>query len=192
MATPWSSHSAPGAPPHAPPHVDRSFWVGFAFTKYYYNVLGQSPDQVYRFYHDVSVIGRPTAAVGGAGMDFVSTLKGINAKIVKTTDMAAAEITAVDSHESGDGGIAVHVRGHITGRRGGSRRGFLQSFILAPQAPCGFFVRQDVLRYVAHDDDACTGHEQDGARQQEENGCIYCLHLKDCTMASTSQAAAAA
>lgn len=128
--------AAPGSTP--PAQV-----VGNAFVQQYYNILHQSPDLVYRFYHEASRIGRPAST--GAEMDTVTTMEAINEKIM-SMDIARAEIRGVDAQESLCGGVTVLVTGHLTGKDDVCRE-FAQSFFLAPQEK-GYFVLNDILRYV--------------------------------------------
>ncbi|XP_052152456.1 nuclear transport factor 2-like [Oryza glaberrima] len=139
---PPPSAAAPGSPPSAQV-------VGNAFVHQYYNILHQSPDLVHRFYQDGSRIGRP-ASPAAAEMDTVTTMEAINAKIV-SMDIVRAEIKAVDAQESLGGGVTVLVTGHLT-RSDDVRREFSQSFFLAPQEK-GYFVLNDILRYVGGEGD---------------------------------------
>nr|CAH66639.1 OSIGBa0140A01.7 [Oryza sativa] len=139
---PPPSAAAPGSPPSAQV-------VGNAFVHQYYNILHQSPDLVHRFYQDGSRIGRP-ASPAAAEMDTVTTMEAINAKIV-SMDIVRAEIKAVDAQESLGGGVTVLVTGHLTGSDD-VRREFSQSFFLAPQEK-GYFVLNDILRYVGGEGD---------------------------------------
>ncbi|KAL8141884.1 hypothetical protein V2J09_014916 [Rumex salicifolius] len=53
--------------------------VGNAFVEQYYQILHQSPEQVFRFYQDSSVLSRPD---GNGVMTSVTTMQGINEKII--------------------------------------------------------------------------------------------------------------
>jgi Ras GTPase-activating protein-binding protein 1 len=66
-------------------------------------------------------------------------------------DIVRAEIKAVDAQESLGGGVTVLVTGHLTGSDD-VRREFSQSFFLAPQEK-GYFVLNDILRYVGGEGD---------------------------------------
>lgn len=55
--------------PPAPPSAQV---VGNAFVEQYYHILHHSPDLVYKFYHDSSVLSRPDAS---GVMTSVTTMK---------------------------------------------------------------------------------------------------------------------
>ncbi|XP_021720099.1 ras GTPase-activating protein-binding protein 1-like [Chenopodium quinoa] len=116
--------------------------VGNAFARQYYTILQQSPALVYRFYQDISKLGRP----GDDGvMGFTSTMDAINAKILSYGSLKA-DIKFVDAQESYNGGVIVLVTGSLI-YADESKRGFIQTFFLAPQDK-GFFVLNDMLRFV--------------------------------------------
>ncbi|XP_057961374.1 nuclear transport factor 2-like [Malania oleifera] len=118
--------------------------VGNAFVEQYYLILHQSPELVFRFYQDSSVLSRP----GQDGvMTSVTTMQGINEKILSFGyKNYKAEIVTADSQYSYKDGVVVFVTGSLTGKDD-VRRKFAQSFFLAPQDK-GFFVLNDVFRYV--------------------------------------------
>ncbi|KAJ4961751.1 hypothetical protein NE237_021661 [Protea cynaroides] len=118
--------------------------VGNAFVEQYYHILHQSPELVYRFYQDSSVLSRPEP---NGTMTSVSTMEAINAKIISLdyTDYKA-EIKTVDAQESFADGVIVLVTGWLTGKDN-VRMKFTQSFFLAPQDR-GYFVLNDIFRYV--------------------------------------------
>ncbi|RZR89548.1 hypothetical protein BHM03_00017293 [Ensete ventricosum] len=62
------------------------------------------------------------------------------------TSLGVPEIKKVNSQESHNGGVLVHVTGRLT-REDNVRRDFSQSFFLAPQE-MGYFVLNDILQYV--------------------------------------------
>ncbi|KAK9159925.1 hypothetical protein Syun_006266 [Stephania yunnanensis] len=150
--------------------------VGNAFVHQYYHILHQSPELVYRFYHDSSKLGRPGA---DGAMSSITTMQNYRSMDVGKTlvcspyiilvaneaanvwvDMQAinekilslgysdylAEIKTVDAQESYNGGVLVLVTGYLTGKDG-VKRNFTQSFFLAPQDR-GYFVLNDIFRYV--------------------------------------------
>ncbi|XP_057517331.1 nuclear transport factor 2-like [Amaranthus tricolor] len=118
--------------------------VGNAFVEQYYHILHQSPEQVYRFYQDSSVLSRPDS---NGVMTSVMTMQGINEKILSLNYKDyMAEIKTADAQQSYGSGVIVLVTGYLTGRDN-VRKKFAQSFFLAPQEK-GFFVLNDVFRYV--------------------------------------------
>ncbi|KAK1259934.1 hypothetical protein QJS04_geneDACA023340 [Acorus gramineus] len=126
----------------APPSAQM---VGNAFVHQYYHILHQSPELVHRFYQDVSKLGRPEAT---GVMSSVTTMQAIDKKITSMDYVEyRAEIKTVDAQESLDGGFLVLVTGQLTGKDE-VRRSFTQSFFLAPQEKGGYFVLNDIFRYV--------------------------------------------
>ncbi|XP_026377483.1 ras GTPase-activating protein-binding protein 2-like [Papaver somniferum] len=121
--------------------------VGNAFVEQYYHILHKSPELVFRFYQDASVLSRP----GPNGvMSTVSTMNAINQKILSlnSTDYKA-EIKTADAQYSHVDGVIVLVTGCLTGKDNVGRK-FTQSFFLAPQEK-GYYVRNDVFRYLDED-----------------------------------------
>ncbi|PRQ25462.1 putative nucleotide-binding alpha-beta plait domain, NTF2-like domain-containing protein [Rosa chinensis] len=117
--------------------------VGNAFVLQYYHILEQSPEHVYRFYQDDSKFGRPE---DNGMMKTVTTMDIINRKIVENGKLSANVVT-VDAQESFNRGVFVLVTGFIIGKDN-LRKKFTQSFFLAPQEKGGFYVLNDVFRYV--------------------------------------------
>lgn len=126
--------------------------VGNAFVQQYYHILHQSPELVFRFYQDISKLGRPE---DDGTMSLTTTMQGINEKILSLNygDLSA-EIKSVDAQESFNGGVQVLVTGYLTGKDN-FMRNFSQSFFLAPQDR-GYFVLNDIFRYIEN------GDQQDG------------------------------
>ncbi|KAK9138409.1 hypothetical protein Sjap_009003 [Stephania japonica] len=129
--------------------------VANAFVHQYYHILHQSPELVYRFYHDSSKLGRPGA---DGAMSSITTMQDINEKILSLgySDYLA-EIKTVDAQESYNGGVLVLVTGYLTGKDG-VKRNFTQSFFLAPQDR-GYFVLNDIFRYVEDDQYYDVNHD---------------------------------
>ncbi|KAK3037966.1 hypothetical protein RJ639_030671 [Escallonia herrerae] len=118
--------------------------VGNAFVEQYYRILHQSPELVYKFYQDSSVLSRPES---DGTMTSVSTMDAINRKIQALEyKNYKAEIKTADAQESYQAGVIVLVTGCLTGKDN-VRRKFSQTFFLAPQEK-GYFVLNDVFRYV--------------------------------------------
>ncbi|KMS97102.1 hypothetical protein BVRB_7g178840 [Beta vulgaris subsp. vulgaris] len=128
--------------------------VGNAFARQYYSILHTSPALVYRFYQDVSQLGR----VGdGGAMGSTTSMDAIDQKI-QSYGSLKADIKFVDAQESYNGGVIVLVTGSMI-NADDSRRAFTQTFFLAPQDK-GFFVLNDIFRYV--EDDCLPNEHQDG------------------------------
>ncbi|XP_027767570.1 putative G3BP-like protein isoform X2 [Solanum pennellii] len=133
--------------------------VGNAFVQQYYHILHHSPGLVFRFYQDISKLGRPE---DDGSMSITSTMQAINDKILSLNYADfRAEIKSVDSQESFNGGVHVLVSGYLTGKDN-LIRNFSQTFFLAPQDR-GYFVLNDMFRYVeiANQQDAVQVPETD-------------------------------
>ncbi|KAF5457644.1 hypothetical protein F2P56_021732 [Juglans regia] len=131
-----------------PPTTPSAQVVGNAFVEQYYHILHQSPELVYRFYQDSSVLSRPDS---NAVMTSVTTMQGINEKILSLDYKDyKAEIKTADAQKSYKDGVTVLVTGCLTGKDN-LRRRFTQSFYLAPQDN-GYFVLNDVFRYIDEDE----------------------------------------
>lgn len=118
--------------------------VGNAFVEQYYHILHHSPEEVYRFYQESSVVSRPES---DGGMKSVTTTQDINDMILSMDyNKYKAEIKTADAQESYEKGVIVLVTGCLTGIDNLKRK-FTQSFFLAPQDN-GFFVLNDVFRYI--------------------------------------------
>ncbi|XP_074569954.1 nuclear transport factor 2-like [Curcuma longa] len=120
--------------------------VGNAFVQQYYLILQQSPELVHRFYQENSKLIRPDA---NGEMSLVTTIQAINQKVL-SMGVVRAETKTVDAQESLGGGVTVLVTGYLTGADS-VKRGFTQSFFLAPQDK-GFFVLNDTFRFVEEDE----------------------------------------
>ncbi|XP_010323093.1 nuclear transport factor 2 isoform X3 [Solanum lycopersicum] len=118
--------------------------VANAFVQQYYHILHHSPGLVFRFYQDISKLGRPEE---DGSMGITTTMQAINDKILSLNygDLRA-EIKSVDAQESFNGGVHVLVTGYLTGKDN-LVRNFCQTFFLAPQDR-GYFVLNDMFRYV--------------------------------------------
>ncbi|KAJ6841624.1 putative G3BP-like protein [Iris pallida] len=116
-----------------PPHV-----VGNAFVHQYYHVLLTSPDLVHRFYQDSSILTRPNSDE--------EITPAINDKLL-SYNFNRSEIESIDSQASYHSGVMIVVTGCLTGNDN-SRRKFTQSFFLAPQDNGGFFVLNDIFRFL--------------------------------------------
>ncbi|KAL9427207.1 hypothetical protein AB3S75_029411 [Citrus x aurantiifolia] len=118
--------------------------VGNAFVEQYYHILHSTPELVFRFYQDSSVLSRPDS---NGVMTSVTTMEGINQKVLSLDyKNYKAEIKTADAQNSHKEGVTVLVTGCLTGKDN-LRRKFAQSFFLAPQDN-GYFVLNDVFRYV--------------------------------------------
>ncbi|XP_042064116.1 nuclear transport factor 2-like [Salvia splendens] len=118
--------------------------IGNAFVEQYYHILHRSPELVYRFYQDASMLSRPDL---NGDMKTVTTMKSINEEICNLDyKNKKAEIKTADAQSSFKEGVIVLVTGCLTGKDN-MRRKFTQTFFLAPQDK-GYYVFNDVFRYV--------------------------------------------
>uniref|UniRef100_A0A166FJM6 NTF2 domain-containing protein n=1 Tax=Daucus carota subsp. sativus TaxID=79200 RepID=A0A166FJM6_DAUCS len=119
--------------------------VGHAFVQQYYLILHQSPALVHRFYKDISKLGRPE---DDGTTSITTTMSAINEKILSLNyGEFRAEIKTVDAQESLNTGVHVLVTGYLTGKDN-VVRDFAQTFFLAPQERGGYFVLNDMFRYL--------------------------------------------
>ncbi|XP_050226281.1 nuclear transport factor 2-like [Mercurialis annua] len=131
--------------------------IGNAFVEQYYHILHTSPEMVFRFYQDSSVMSRPD---DNGVMTSVTTMQGINEKILSLNFKDyKAEIKTADAQTSYNNGVTVLVTGCLMGKDSLKRR-FAQSFFLAPQN-VGYFVLNDVFRY-AEDSEPLENHPVNG------------------------------
>ncbi|PWA86682.1 nucleotide-binding alpha-beta plait domain-containing protein [Artemisia annua] len=134
--------------------------VGHAFVSQYYLILHQSPALVYRFYQDISRVGRPEE---DGSMSTTTTMEAINAKILSLNyGESRIEIKHVDAQESLSGGVHVLVTGYLTGKDD-IPKNFSQSFFLAPQDK-GYFVLNDIFRYTGN-----VTHQENANHHEEES-----------------------
>uniref|UniRef100_A0A5B6Z0H2 Putative G3BP-like protein isoform X2 n=1 Tax=Davidia involucrata TaxID=16924 RepID=A0A5B6Z0H2_DAVIN len=143
--------------------------VGNAFIQQYYHILHQSPGLVYRFYQDISKLGRPEE---NGTMSITTTMQAINEKILSLNyGEFRAEIKSVDAQESFDGGVHVLVTGYLMGKDDVIRN-FAQTFFLAPQDK-GYFVLNDIFRYVEdvnhHDGNQGSANEVEAPLTPEQD-----------------------
>ncbi|GLU00691.1 hypothetical protein SLE2022_180390 [Rubroshorea leprosula] len=118
--------------------------LGKFFVEQYYHILHHSPELVYKFYHDSSVLSRPD---NNGQMTSVTTMQGINEKILSLDyKNYKAEIQTADALNSYKEGVTVLVTGCLMGKDKLKRK-FAQSFFLAPKNN-GYFVLNDVFRYL--------------------------------------------
>ncbi|OVA00806.1 Nuclear transport factor 2 [Macleaya cordata] len=124
--------------------------VGKVFEREYYKYLHTSPNKIYEFYRESSVIWRPDDEANGV-MTSVTTLQGITDKILSTDYKGyKAEIKTTDTYLSDGGGVNILITGWLNGKNN-FRRKFIQSFFLAHRRSIkeySFFILNDVLRYV--------------------------------------------
>ncbi|TVU38066.1 hypothetical protein EJB05_11416, partial [Eragrostis curvula] len=120
--------------------------VGNAFVNQYYYTLRNTPEHAHRFYYDSSTLGREDS---NGNMTSVTTLDGISAQIMSTDYTGyVMELQTVDSQASHGGGVLILVAGSFT-TPDAVKKKFTQSFFLAPQENGGYFVLNDMFRFVS-------------------------------------------
>ncbi|KAL6186748.1 hypothetical protein ACLB2K_042867 [Fragaria x ananassa] len=128
------------------PPIPSAEIVGTAFVHQYYTILNQSPHEVYKFYSKDNLLSWPEA---DGTMATVDTVQAINEKIL-SLDCQSIHILTVDSQFSLANGVIVLVTGNIVGNDKVKRR-FTQTFFLATQETGGYFVLNDMFKFVIDD-----------------------------------------
>ncbi|XP_050373856.1 nuclear transport factor 2-like [Argentina anserina] len=130
------------------PPIPSAEMVGTAFVTQYYTILKESPREVYKFYSKDSLLSRPEA---DDTMTTVETVQAINEKIL-ALDCQRIHILTVDSQFSLANGVIVLVTGNIVGSDK-VKRMFTQTFFLATQETGGYFVLNDMFKFMIEEDD---------------------------------------
>ncbi|KAG9072137.1 hypothetical protein KI688_006361 [Linnemannia hyalina] len=153
MTTTTSNVSTP-ANGEAPPVASHE--VGMMFVHEYYTFLNKEPSRLHCFYNKQS-----TMSHGIQGED----TEDIHAKILALDfEDCKVLVSNVDSQTSLDGGIMIQVLGEMSNRGGPSQK-FVQTFFLAQQ-PKGFYVLNDIFRYLK-DDSEIEAEVVDEEQQQQ-------------------------
>ncbi|XP_029117068.1 nuclear transport factor 2 isoform X2 [Elaeis guineensis] len=120
--------------------------VGNAFIEQYYTILHRWPESAYKFYQDSSIISRPES---NGVMASATTMRDINDKILSMMDYKSYEVNILtaDSQSTYNEGVIVLVTGCLIGINKIPRK-FTQSFFLAPQKCGGFFILNDLFRFL--------------------------------------------
>ena len=123
--------------------------VGWLFVTQYYTFLNQNPGRLHCFFTKKSTM------VHGTEQEESSACFGQQQIHDKITSLnfqdAKVFVSNVDSQSSASGGILVQVLGELS-NNGGAWRKFAQTFFLAEQ-PNGYFVLNDIFRYLKNDDE---------------------------------------
>lgn len=129
-----------------PSLVPKTHHIGPEFVNLYYNVLVRSPELMYKFYQDRSILSRPTAngqMVTGPAHEMEKQITSRDHRAFKV------EIKTVDSQASYNRGLLVVVSGSIIFKTNETHT-FTQIFFLAPRKN-GYFVLNDVFKYVGEE-----------------------------------------
>ena len=129
-----------------PSLVPKTHHIGLEFVNLYYNVLVRSPELMYKFYQDRSILGRPTA-----NGQMVTGPAHVMEQQITSRDHRGfkVEIKTVDSQASYNRGVLVLVSGSIIFKTNETHT-FTQIFFLAPQKNV-YFVLNDVFKYVGEE-----------------------------------------
>ncbi|KJZ72895.1 hypothetical protein HIM_07658 [Hirsutella minnesotensis 3608] len=126
--------------------------VGWYFVEQYYTTLSKSPEKLHLFY------GKRSQFVQGleAEVANVSVGRQVIQERIKQLDFqdCKVRISNVDSQASFDN-IVIQVIGE-TSNKAAEPRKFVQTFVLAQQ-PSGYFVLNDILRYIKEEGEEETG-----------------------------------
>ncbi|KAL1413477.1 hypothetical protein Q8F55_001251 [Vanrija albida] len=123
--------------------------VGWQFVPQYYNFVNKQPHRLHCFYNK-----RSTFVHGEEGEDTTPALgqQEIHERIVNLGfDQCKVYINSIDSQSSAGGGILIQVLGEMSNANKPWRK-FAQTFFLAEQ-PNGYFVLNDIFRYLKEDTD---------------------------------------
>ncbi|KAI3400977.1 hypothetical protein diail_1185 [Diaporthe ilicicola] len=125
--------------------------VGWYFVQQYYTTLSKNPDKLHLFYNKRSQF------VQGLEAELSPVAVGRQAisERIKELDFhdCKVRVSNVDSQASYDN-IVIQVIGEICNKSGEPKK-FVQTFVLAQQ-PAGYFLLNDILRYVNEGEEEAT------------------------------------
>ncbi|KAJ3469273.1 hypothetical protein MRS44_003338 [Fusarium solani] len=131
--------------------------VGWYFVEQYYTTLSKSPEKLHLFY------GKRSQFVYGLEAEVANVSVGRQAiqERIKALDFqdCKVRVSNVDSQASFEN-IVIQVIGE-TSNKAGEPKKFVQTFVLAQQ-PSGYFVLNDILRYIDDetDDESAAAPEE--------------------------------
>lgn len=140
--------------------------IGREFVRQYYTVLNKTPLHLHRFYSQDSsfVHGGPEK------QECVMGQQEIHHRIMQLNFRDChAKIKQVDSLTTLGEGVVIQVTGELS-NAGQPMRRFMQTFVLAPQQPLKYYVRNDIFRYQ---DEVFTEEEE------EEEGALTAQQAQD-------------
>ncbi|KAK9475222.1 putative G3BP-like protein, partial [Dipodascopsis tothii] len=127
--------------------------IGWMFVQEYYAYLNKNPRQIYRFYTKKSILCHGTE---GEDATTSNGQQQINEKILQLDFQdCKVLISNVDCQPSINGGILIQVLGEMSNNGGPSRK-FTESFFLAEQESGGYYVLNDIFRYLNEDIESDT------------------------------------
>ncbi|KAI8937834.1 hypothetical protein NX059_005527 [Plenodomus lindquistii] len=156
--------------------------VGWYFVEQYYTTLSKSPDRLYLFYN------KRSQYVSGVEEEKVNVClgqKAINERIKELEYKdTKVRVTNVDSQGS-DANIVIQVIGEIS-NQGQPHKRFVQTFVLAEQTN-GYFVLNDIFRYLAEEPEEDEETQQDGANGVVEPAPTAAVPEDEAAQAATSE-----
>lgn len=121
--------------------------VGREFVRQYYTLLNKAPLHLHRFYSNNSSFLHGGLDRPGQETKPVVGQQEIHQKIMQLNFRDChAKILQVDAHETLESAVVVQVIGELS-NNGLPMRRFMQTFVLAPQSPKKYYVRNDIFRY---------------------------------------------
>ncbi|KAJ1933045.1 hypothetical protein FBU59_006167, partial [Linderina macrospora] len=137
-----------------------AYEVGWMFAQEYYTILNKDPSMLHCFYNAKSML---IHGEEGKMLKQANGLQEISAAIAtQGFSNCKIHVSNVDIMSSIKGNIVIQVIGEMSNNGQASRR-FTQTFLLAEQVG-GFYVHNDILRYLKEDDDV----EQEEVESTEE------------------------
>ncbi|KAH7328600.1 hypothetical protein B0I35DRAFT_22394 [Stachybotrys elegans] len=137
--------------------------VAWYFVEQYYTTLSKSPEKLHLFY------GKRSQFVYGLEAEVANVSVGRPAIQQRISNLdfqdCKVRVSNVDSQASFDN-IVIQVIGE-TSNKAGEPKKFVQTFVLAQQ-PSGYFVLNDILRYISEDGDEESGEAAEAAAPSAE------------------------
>jgi len=128
--------------------------VAEEFGKGYYRVLSTKPQEIYKYYKDDSVF--TTLSEGVTDIDRLEGPQPIQEKLQSLGLTSYRVLLPVfQAQESINGSILILAKGQFA-KRDSPPRPFVQTFLLAPQDPAGWYVKNDVLVFLKEEAPAPT------------------------------------
>lgn len=140
--------------------------VGREFVRQYYTLLNKAPLHLHRFYSGDSSFVHGGLDRDDETLEPVHGQQEIHQKIKQLNFRdCKAKIRQVDAHATLAQGVVVQVLGELSNNNKPMRR-FMQTFVLAPQAPKKYYVYNDIFRYQ---DEVFDDTDSEGTRMNTEN-----------------------
>ncbi|KAG0264894.1 hypothetical protein BGZ95_003474, partial [Linnemannia exigua] len=146
--------------------------VGMMFVHEYYTFLNKEPSRLHCFYNKQSTMSHGIQGEDTEVCHGQQASDNIHAKILALDfEDCKVLVSNVDSQTSLNGGIMIQVLGEMSNRGGPSQK-FVQTFFLAEQ-PKGFYVLNDIFRYLK-DDSEVEAEVVEAEEQQQEPQIAVC------------------